>query len=67
MQSSDNACINVAANPPNTIEALEWLYRASFAGHVRAQYQLALCLHQGRGVVQSLQEAVRIPALILHL
>ncbi|KAG8366078.1 hypothetical protein BUALT_Bualt17G0038500 [Buddleja alternifolia] len=47
------------ANPPNSKEAIEWLYQASIAGHVRAQYQLALCLHQGRGVEQSLQEAAR--------
>ncbi|EYU22526.1 hypothetical protein ABFS82_05G019400 [Erythranthe guttata] len=47
------------ANPSNTKEALEWLYRASFTGHVRAQYQLALCLHQGRVTGQSLQEAAR--------
>ncbi|KAI3467571.1 hypothetical protein Pfo_024234 [Paulownia fortunei] len=47
------------ADPPNTKEAIEWLYKASIAGHVRAQYQLALCLHQGRGVEQSLQEAAR--------
>ncbi|KAK6116544.1 hypothetical protein DH2020_049650 [Rehmannia glutinosa] len=47
------------ANPPNTKEAMKWLYQASFAGHVRAQYQLALCLHQGRVVGQSLQEAAR--------
>ncbi|GFP97499.1 F-box protein at1g70590 [Phtheirospermum japonicum] len=47
------------ANPPNTSEGIKWLYLASYAGHVRAQYQLALCLHQGRGVGQSLQEAAR--------
>ncbi|KAL3630915.1 hypothetical protein CASFOL_023899 [Castilleja foliolosa] len=45
------------ANPPNTNEGIKWLYLASYAGHVRAQYQLALCLHQGRGVGQSLHEA----------
>ncbi|KAL2233654.1 F-box protein At1g70590 [Sesamum indicum] len=47
------------ASPPNTKEAIGWLYQASFAGHVRAQYQLALCLHQGRGVGRSLQEAAQ--------
>ncbi|XP_059657876.1 F-box protein At1g70590 [Cornus florida] len=47
------------AEPPNTKEAIKWLYQASFAGHVRAQYQLALCLHQGRGVDQNLPEAAR--------
>ncbi|KAL3644496.1 hypothetical protein CASFOL_009676 [Castilleja foliolosa] len=47
------------AKPPNTNEGIKWLYLASYAGHVRAQYQLALCLHQGRGVGQSLHEAAR--------
>lgn len=37
---------------------MKWLYQASIAGHVRAQYQLALCLHRGRGVDFNLQEAV---------
>ncbi|KAH9773070.1 F-box protein [Citrus sinensis] len=40
-------------------EAVKWLYQASIAGHVRAQYQLALCLHRGRGVDFNLQEAAR--------
>ncbi|KAL2559841.1 F-box protein [Forsythia ovata] len=47
------------ADPPNAKEAIAWLYQASVAGHVRAQYQLALCLHQGRGLDQNLQEAAR--------
>ncbi|KAL0447163.1 UNVERIFIED_CONTAM: F-box protein [Sesamum latifolium] len=47
------------ASPSNTKEAIGWLYQASYAGHVRAQYQLALCLHQGRGVGRSLQEAAQ--------
>ncbi|XP_044490601.1 F-box protein At1g70590 isoform X2 [Mangifera indica] len=45
------------AQPPKVEEALKWLYQAAFAGHVRAQYQLALCLHKGRGVDCSLQQA----------
>ncbi|GLJ49371.1 hypothetical protein SUGI_1044440 [Cryptomeria japonica] len=36
--------------PSNSQEAVKWFYRAAFAGHVRAQYSLALCLQQGRGV-----------------
>ncbi|KAF9624942.1 hypothetical protein IFM89_016190 [Coptis chinensis] len=43
--------------PPNQKEAFKWLYKASVAGHARAQYQLALCLHQGRGVQRDLTEA----------
>ncbi|PPD86140.1 hypothetical protein GOBAR_DD16923 [Gossypium barbadense] len=43
--------------PLNHKEAVKWLHQASVGGHVRAQYQLALCLHQGLGVEQNLQEA----------
>lgn len=46
------------AEPPNSTEALKWLYRSSQAGYVRAQYQLALCFHQGQGVDPNLVEAV---------
>lgn len=47
------------AEPPNPKEAVKWLKQASVSGHIRAQYQLALCLHQGHGVEQNLQEAAR--------
>ncbi|KAG6713967.1 hypothetical protein I3842_05G179300 [Carya illinoinensis] len=47
------------AESPNTKEALKWLYKASLAGHTRAQYQFALCLHQGRGTDPNMQEAAR--------
>lgn len=47
------------AEPSNPKEAVRWLRRASVTGHVRAQYQLALCLHQGRGVDCNLSEAAR--------
>ncbi|XAR65103.1 hypothetical protein NMG60_11009076 [Bertholletia excelsa] len=46
-------------DPPNSKEAVKWLYLAAVAGSVRAQYQLALCLHQGHGVDRSLPEAAR--------
>lgn len=46
------------ANPPDIEEAIKWLYRASIAGYIRAQYQLALCLHKGRGPSRDLKEAV---------
>ncbi|KAA8533197.1 hypothetical protein F0562_033270 [Nyssa sinensis] len=45
--------------PPQAKEAIKWLYEASVAGHVRAQYQLALCLHQGCGVDPNLAAAAR--------
>ncbi|EEF34477.1 F-box protein At1g70590 isoform X2 [Ricinus communis] len=49
----------VQVEPPKPKEAIKWLLQASNAGHVRAQYQLALCLHQGRGVDHNLQEAAK--------
>ncbi|GMI87756.1 hypothetical protein like AT1G70590 [Hibiscus trionum] len=45
--------------PQGHKEAIKWLHQASIGGHVRAQYQLALCLHQGLGVERNLQEAAR--------
>ncbi|MFS7958894.1 putative F-box domain, tetratricopeptide-like helical domain superfamily [Helianthus anomalus] len=47
------------AEPPNVKEAVKWLYQASVGGYVRAQYQLALCLHRGIGTDQNLSEAAR--------
>ncbi|KAK8490117.1 hypothetical protein V6N13_121301 [Hibiscus sabdariffa] len=47
------------AQPQNQKEAVKWLYQASMGGHVRAQYQLALCLHQGLGVHRNLHEAAK--------
>ncbi|CAM8956160.1 unnamed protein product [Rhodiola kirilowii] len=47
------------AEPPNSTEAVKWLVQSSHAGYVRAQYQLALCLHQGQGVDRNLSEAAR--------
>lgn len=46
------------AEPPNPKEAVRWLGQSAMAGHVRAQYQLALCLHHGCGVDNDIQEAV---------
>ena len=50
--------IMFAVEPPNPKEAVKWLYKASVSGHVRAQYQLARCLHQGHWMEQNLPEAV---------
>ncbi|KOM39792.1 hypothetical protein LR48_Vigan03g317400 [Vigna angularis] len=47
------------AEPPNTEQAVKWLYKASVCGNVRAQYQLALWLHRGGGrVCSNMKEAV---------
>ncbi|VVA94830.1 unnamed protein product [Arabis nemorensis] len=45
--------------PSNPKEAMKWLKQSAENGYVRAQYQLALCLHQGRVVQASLLEATR--------
>ncbi|RDY06811.1 F-box protein, partial [Mucuna pruriens] len=48
------------AEPPNTEQALKWLYKASVYGNVRAQYQLALCLHRGGGRIHNnMKEAAK--------
>ncbi|GMH01567.1 hypothetical protein Nepgr_003406 [Nepenthes gracilis] len=47
------------AEPANMKEAIKWLHRSASAGHARSQYQLALCLHRGRGVHRNLSEAAR--------
>ncbi|KAJ6903896.1 F-box protein [Populus alba x Populus x berolinensis] len=47
------------AEPSKQKEAVKWLFQASKSGHVRAQYQLALCLHQGCGFDRHLHEAAR--------
>ncbi|XP_055819149.1 F-box protein At1g70590-like isoform X1 [Solanum dulcamara] len=46
-------------NPPDPEEAVKWLYKASAAGHVRAQYQLALSLHKVHGPNRNLQETAK--------
>ncbi|XP_004489784.1 F-box protein At1g70590 [Cicer arietinum] len=45
--------------PPNTEQALKWLYKASKGGNIRAQYQLALCLHRDGGNRSNIREAVK--------
>ncbi|CAM6092260.1 unnamed protein product [Calypogeia fissa] len=45
--------------PSDPVEAAKWFHRAALAGHVRAQYSLALCLQQGRGVERNLVRAAR--------
>ncbi|XP_010427839.1 PREDICTED: F-box protein At1g70590 [Camelina sativa] len=43
--------------PTNPKEAIKWLRQSAENGYVRAQYQLALCLHQGRVVQPNMVEA----------
>jgi TPR repeat protein len=56
--------IGRAAEPSKRKEAVKWLFQASKSGHVRAQYQLALCLHQGCGFDRHLHEAVSISLFV---
>ncbi|KAL9311326.1 F-box protein [Arabidopsis thaliana] len=45
--------------PSNPKEAMKWLKQSAENGYVRAQYQLALCLHHGRVVQTNLLEATK--------
>ncbi|XP_010471057.1 PREDICTED: F-box protein At1g70590-like [Camelina sativa] len=45
--------------PTNPKEAIKWLRQSAENGYVRAQYQLALCLHQGRVVQPNMVEATK--------
>ncbi|KAL8161631.1 hypothetical protein V2J09_013120 [Rumex salicifolius] len=47
------------AEPAMDEEAASWLFKSACSGYVRAQYQLALCLHQGRGMTRNFKEASR--------
>ncbi|CAH2066598.1 unnamed protein product [Thlaspi arvense] len=47
------------AQPSNPKEAMKWLKQSAENGYVRAQYQLALCLHQSQVVQPNMQEATR--------
>lgn len=53
-----NCLLLSAVQPSNPKEAMKWLKQSAENGYVRAQYQLALCLHQGRVVKTNLLEAV---------
>ena len=57
------SCLS-AADFANPKEAVKLLLQSASAGHVRAQYQLALCLHHGRGIARNIQEAVMCLKLI---
>jgi TPR repeat protein len=48
-----------AADPPKAEDAIRWFYPSSSAGNARAQYNLGLCLQNGKGVKRNQKEAVR--------
>ncbi|CAK7332585.1 unnamed protein product [Dovyalis caffra] len=54
-----NLALSYLQEPSKRKIAVKWLFQASKSGHIRAQYQLALCLHQGRGVDRNLHGAAR--------
>jgi uncharacterized protein len=37
----------------------EWFYKAAIAGLAKAQYQLGLCFHEGRGVAKDMQQGIK--------
>lgn len=53
-----------ADNESKPEEAVKWFYRAAESGYARAQYNLGLCLHKGRGTVCSLPDAVWFPFIL---
>ncbi|XP_072950384.1 F-box protein At1g70590 isoform X1 [Typha angustifolia] len=47
------------SDPPEQVEAVKWFYQAAMSGNARAQYNLALCLHKGRGVECNMHKAAK--------
>ncbi|XP_042394841.1 F-box protein At1g70590-like isoform X1 [Zingiber officinale] len=47
------------ADQPNPEEAVRWFYQAAQAGYARAEYNLALCLHKGRGLKINMENAAK--------
>ncbi|KAL6882708.1 hypothetical protein ACP4OV_011398 [Aristida adscensionis] len=47
------------ANPPMAEEAIRWFYPSATAGNARAQYNLGLCLQNGKGVKRNQKEAAK--------
>ncbi|KAK3142300.1 hypothetical protein QOZ80_4BG0344810 [Eleusine coracana subsp. coracana] len=47
------------ANPPKPEEAIKWFYPSASAGSARAQYNLGLCLQNGRGIKRNQKEAAK--------
>uniref|UniRef100_A0A0E0KRV5 Sel1 repeat family protein n=1 Tax=Oryza punctata TaxID=4537 RepID=A0A0E0KRV5_ORYPU len=47
------------ADPPKVEEAVRWFYPAAAAGNARAQYNLGLCLQNGKGIKRNQREAAK--------
>ncbi|CAD6263353.1 unnamed protein product [Miscanthus lutarioriparius] len=47
------------ADPPKAEEAIRWFYPSASAGNARAQYNLGLCLQNGKGVKRNQKEAAK--------
>ncbi|KAK1685986.1 hypothetical protein QYE76_046834 [Lolium multiflorum] len=47
------------ADPPEAEEAVRWFYPAASAGNVHAQYNLGLCLQNGKGIKRNQREAAK--------
>ncbi|CAL5031475.1 unnamed protein product [Urochloa decumbens] len=48
-----------AADPPKAEEAIRWFYPSASAGNARAQYNLGLCLQNGKGIKRNQKEAAK--------
>ncbi|PWZ41213.1 Receptor-like serine/threonine-protein kinase [Zea mays] len=50
-------CLTRDTDPPKAEEAIRWFYPSASAGNARAQYNLGLCLQNGKGVKRNQKEA----------
>jgi TPR repeat protein len=55
-----------AADPPKAEQAIRWFYPSASAGNARAQYNLGLCLQNGKGIKRNQKEAVRYLCYVAH-
>ncbi|PUZ47622.1 hypothetical protein GQ55_7G181000 [Panicum hallii var. hallii] len=47
------------ADPPKAEQAIRWFYPSASAGNARAQYNLGLCLQNGKGIKRNQKEAAK--------
>jgi len=55
-----------AADPPKAEQAIRWFYPSASAGNARAQYNLGLCLQNGKGIKRNQKESVRYLCHVAH-
>jgi TPR repeat protein len=54
------------ADPPKAEQAIRWFYPSASAGNARAQYNLGLCLQNGKEIKRNQKEAVRYLCSVAH-